>query len=236
MPALLEVTIQSTYFNQVCMNVFNYLWNGVGDPPPSLSTALIAAMGWTAWTTEDGYPTEGFAYYWQAVSNSAVTFNMVTCRNIYSTTDFYEWLFNLGGSSNSGSGTGEALSPAMAYGFKSSKARTDIKRGARRMVGASEQFVGAGGAVTAGGLAILDEMAMRFSEAFDAGDGNSFIPCIVQKKKVPVLDSEGNPTGRYKYIYYPESENPFDHVASPVTWQPVTTVRTQGSRQYGRGR
>jgi len=236
MATIFEVSIRSRYFQQECMNVFHYVWNGAGSDTVGASSALVAAMGWTGWTVENGYPADSFAEVWQAVSHTSVTFESVLVRNIYSNTDFYEWLFLLGGSSNSGLATGVAASPAFAFGFRSSKTRFDIKRGARRMVGVSETSMESGGAISPGTQTVLDIMALEFGEIFDAGEGNSFSPAIVKKNRVPVLDEEGDPTGRFKYVFYTDPAVQVENSAYPVTWQAQTTVRTQVSRQYGRGR
>lgn len=236
MSTIFEVTIKSRYFQQECLNVMHYLWNGEGSDTVGQASALVAAMGWTGWTIADNYPADSFAEAWQSISHTSVIFESVLARNIYSSTDFYEWLFLLGGSSNAGTAVGTAASPAFAYGFKSSKTRFDIKRGARRMVGVSETNMEAGGVLSAGAMTVLDDVAVKFGAIYDAGEGNTFSPAICKKNRVPVLDGEGEPTGRFKYVFFTDPAVQVANSAFPVTWQAVNTARTQTSRQYGRGR
>lgn len=236
MPTVMEVTVQGTYFNQQCLNVFNYVYDGVESDPGGLSLSLLSGMGWSEWNSTDSeYPASSMAAQWHAIASASYTFEIVTVRNVYSLYDFTEWLFPFGGASAVGQSGGEAMSPVSCYGFQSSKVRSDIKRGARRIVGVSELNVGSGGVLTPTGAAIANDLAVAFSLSLPAGLGN-FVPAIVKKKKEPVLNPDGTESGRFKYVYYPTPAEQIVNVAAPVTYRAVNTVRTQTSRQYGRGR
>jgi hypothetical protein len=64
----------------------------------------------------------------------------------------------------------------------------------------------------------------------DEGNTLSFQPCVVGREW-----REGN-TGKFAYRYYETESEQLENVATSVTWQPYSTVRTQVYRQYGRGR
>lgn len=236
MATIMEVTVQSTFKNQQCLNVFNYLFNGSGSDPGGLSDALLNGLGYPLWDdTLETYPAGSVAAAYRAISHQEVTFEIITVRNVYSRFDFTEYLFPFAGESAIGASGGESASPALAYGFRSSKVASDIKRGARRLVGVSETNMGSGGVFTPTALIALNSVATAFSAELPAFL-NEFQPCICKKEKVAVLNPDGTPTGRFKYEYYEDPEVQVDNTGAPVTWGAVNTVRTQTSRQYGRGR
>jgi hypothetical protein len=57
----------------------------------------------------------------------------------------------------------------------------------------------------------------------------TFTPVIVGKQQYTT------PSGNTAYRYYPTLTEQNLHLASNPVWEPYTTVRTQTSRQYGRG-
>lgn len=236
MPTIMEVTVQGRLFNQETMNVFNYHYDGVASDPGGLASLLLNGLGWPLWDVGSGsYPDTSVAEAWRLAVNGQFTFELITVRNVYSRTDFVEWLFPIAGAARTGAEGGEATSPALTYAFKSSKALADIKRGARRIAGASEPRIEAGGVISVAGLALLNELASTFSSALPAF-GDQFVSCICKKEKLPVLNPDGTPKGRFKYEYFTDIEEQLDNTAFPISWGAVSTIRTQTSRQYGRGR
>ena len=236
MPTIMEVTVQGRLFNQQTLNVFNYHYDGVASDPGGLSTILLNGLGWPLWDiVTSQYPDGSVAEAWRLAVNGQFTFEIITVRNVYSRTDFVEWLFPISGAARTGAEGGEATSPALTYALKSSKALADIKRGARRIAGASEPRIEAGGVLSVAGLSLLNELAGTFSSLLPAFD-NQFASCICKKEKVPVLNPDDTPSGRFKYEYFTDIEEQIDNTAYPVIWGAVPTIRTQTSRQYGRGR
>jgi len=229
MAELMEVTLFQTYFNQRCVNRWNYVASGT-PAAVTLSFALAKAFGLLSVTTT--LPPSTFGGQLQVLQNAAVTFNSVIARSVYIDDDFYDNPF-LAGTTGSASGSGDAMSPTSAYGFFSSRVKQSIGRGYKRFVGISEGQSDAGGVMSSGVLAVMELVAGYMNATLtydDEGNTLSFIPCVVQKEKYVVPDS-----GKNAYRYYADQAVQLVHTAQGVDWSPYQTVRTQVSRQYGRG-
>lgn len=236
MATIMEVTLQTRWLSQICLNVFNFLWDGVGASPGNLSTGLMAQLGWTSWSVEETtYTEDTFANHFQRLVSQNLVFELVTVKDVYSTTDFYEWTFPIPGTASQGAYIGTAEAPFIAFGYKSSKVRTDIKRGAKRFPGVSASQQTAGGTWAAGTLTLMANLATAMSLVLNGPAGSNFLSSVVKKEKVPVLVDE-EPTGRFKYEYYTDPAVQIANQMSPVVWDNVTTQRSQVSRQFGRGR
>jgi len=110
--------------------------------------------------------------------------------------------------------------------------RLDIDRGTKRFVGVPETAVLSGGVIGAAFYAELVQTAEAMSAILsynDEGNTVTFAPCIVHKEEYTT------PRGRKAYRYYPALSEQLSNIATGIVWQPYTTVRTQNSRQYGRG-
>jgi hypothetical protein len=120
----------------------------------------------------------------------------------------------------------------VSVGFRTNRVRSDIARGTKRVGGISEASVGDGGEITGGYLTNVIAAADTMSETLEYVDGANtltFIPVVVSKQEYTTT------SGRIAYRYYPTFAEQDDHIASGVTWEPYTQVRSQTSRQYGRG-
>jgi len=236
MPTIMEVALSCRWNNQITDNVFNFLWDGVGDSPGNLSVALMGQLGWSNWDVgEDSYPDGSFAQAFKQLVSVGLLFDIVTVRDVYSTTDFYEWTFPIPGNASQGSQSSGKASPTLAFGFKSSKTRTDIKRGAKRFPGVVLGQLSDGGTFTAPTLTYMAGLATAMSNVLTAPGSTNFLPAICKKDRVPVM-SGGEPTGTFKYVYFTDSTEQVANTAAPVVWDLVTTQRTQTSRQFNRGR
>lgn len=223
--AILEARVFQTFFNQQCVNTFHYQTNSV-PASVSLSLALTAAMGFVV-----GIPPSPAGLYgaWKTLVAEAVTFTEVEVKNVYDVTDFYVLPLS---SNNTGAAISTPLSPTMAYGLQSSRTRTDIRRGNRRLVGVVEGANQDGGVLGQGTIdniqAVASEMQADLSYV-DEGNPLTFSPIIVSKEKYVT------PNGTEAYRYYQTLAEQEAHVMSSVIWNAVPTIRTQTSRQYGRG-
>lgn len=232
--AIMEVVLQQSYYGQECINRFNYVSSGT-PAAVSLSFALTSALGaiWDLTAVPPAYPPTGLMRLIAATQVVAVTFDFISVRDMYSVTDFYETPFLnplVGGQA------GEGLSPALASGFRTNRTRSDIRRGSKRFVGAGETNVGAGGSFTPAGLVQLNALAAAMSATVtydDEGNTLSFAPVILGREKyVPdPLRPE-----RVAYRKYPTEAEQLQHMATSIIYDPYPQVRTQTSRQYGRGR
>lgn len=227
--AILEAVINQSYAGQLAVNRFHYVSSGT-PASVSLSFALLSAMGFipdppgattfTPYTLADAF---------ENVQNEGVRYLSSYARDLYSVTDFYEVPYP---QIITGDRSGEATSPVLAVGFYSSRVRTDIRRGMKRFVGVSETDVGANGLWAAGFEASLVYMADLLSATLtydDEGNTITFVPAILG------LQEYTTPSGKRAYRPYPTEATQLAHVAQGVTWSAYAQVRTQVSRQYGRG-
>lgn len=225
---LYELTMFGTFYNQQIINRFNYV--STGSPAAVLgSFALMSAFG--AIPNGAVYPANApFAKIMQYLS-SAFSVNTITARaaSDYDPVDFYERPFP---TPYVGLAGGDAMSPAVAYGYRTNRVRLDIDRGTKRFVGVPETAVLSGGVIGAAFFAELVQTAAAMSAVLtydDEGNTLTFSPCVVSK------DEYVTPRGKRAYRYYPTLAEQLEHVALGIQWQPYATVRTQTSRQYGRG-
>lgn len=236
MATIMEVTLQCRWLNQTTINVFNFLWDGIGASPGTLSAALMFQLGWSAWDNDDlEYPPGSFAFALQQLTSTGLQFELVTAKDVYSTTDFYEWLFPFVGGSAAGSQGTATAAPFLSFGFKSSKTRTDIKRGAKRFPGVVSGQLAAGGTWQSTTLTQMADLAGAMSAVLEGPAETNFFSTVCKKNRVPVM-SGGEPTGTFKYEYFTDPLVQIANSAFPVVWDNVTTQRSQTSRQFGRGR
>lgn len=222
-----EAILTTTYYNQVCINRFHYKSEGV---PASVlgSFALASAMGGVWVLPETAPPVDSVLGKVYALQNASVAWNSLVVNNIVDFADFYTRPFT---GLNAG-GSGEGLSPVMAFGFRSNRARRDIRRATKRFVGVGETGVGAGGIFTAGAITQLNETAVKMAEALiydDEGNTLTFTPIVIKREKY--VTSSGNDAYRI-----PANLTYLDANSVVISsWEPYTQARTQNSRQYGRG-
>lgn len=229
MAELMEITLNTSYFNQKCVNRWNYVASGT-PAAVTLSFALVSIMGFLPTTTDLANDTVGGSIQQLLVSN--VIFNSVIARAIYIDDDFYDSPF-LAATVGSNVGGGEGMSPLDAYGFFSSRVKQSIGRGYKRFPGIAEGSVGAGGIITGGTLTVMGLVAGFMSDTLvydDEGESLTFVPAIVQKEKYVVTES-----GKDAYRYYAAQATQLTHTAQGINWTPYENVRSQVSRQYGRG-
>jgi len=233
--ALLELTLQATYFNQEIINRWNYVSTGT-PASVTLSFALASAFGciYDTVAVPPGYPANTPFAAIRGIQMNSLAYDQVSVRDVYSDVDFYETPFLQAAAGLVGSG--EAMSPTSAAGYRTSRIRADIRRGTKRFAGLSEANVGPGGVFAAAALTAMALVATRMGEVLsynDEGNTITFTPVIVGKEKY--VPNPANPD-KFAYRYYPTLAEQEDHWAAGISWDYYTQVRTQTSRQYGRGR
>lgn len=225
---LLEVTVRQTLFEQICINRLHYV--GSGTPAAvTLSFALIDALGFIP--SVGVYPADRLFAQWRGNVSSALRFDSVDARAIYDDADFYERPFV---AATMGQMTGEATAPFLAYGFRTNRVLQSIGRGTRRLAGVVEAQVDAGGALASGMLTALQLVAEEMSDVQtydDEGNTLTFTPVVVQKER---YQSNEDPV-RFAYRYYASEAVQTAHTAFGVNWEVYPDVRSQVSRQKGRG-
>jgi len=227
--AILELLVTQRYYNQTSLNRYHYVQSGT-PAAVTPSFALASASGFLASLLTAGvFPSGTLAKYNQANVSNQVQFLAAYVRNLYSATDFYESPFP---TPPVGELSGEAMSPTQALGFYSNRVRTDVRRGFKRFVGVTEAFAVGGGVIEATPLAALAAWADVLSETLtydDEGNTLTFVPCVLG------LEEYTTSSGKRAYRPYATEISQLVHTAQGIAYSPYTTVRTQNSRQYGRG-
>jgi len=231
MSVLLELVLQSTYAQQSIINRFNYLATGTPDED-NAAAALVQAFGciWDTSAYPAGLPFADILL----LQNVDVVYQFASCRDVYSDLDFIEVPF-VNPAVGQDSTSDEATAPYVAYGLRTNRIRTDIRRGTKRFVGVTEDRVTPGGVLAAGSAAIWDDLSALMSDVLEYDDeGNilTFSPCVV--KKMEYVPNPDNPT-KTAYKYYPTLAAQLPNIAVGVTWEIYNTTRSQVSRQRGRG-
>lgn len=225
---LYEVVLEQRYYNQQVINRWNYL--GTGTPAAVTgSFALLSALGMIGLTTTLTSGTLGAAI--QGFQNNSVAFIQATCRAVYIDDDFYGAPF-ANNTVGVAAGIGDALSPVSAFGFRSNRVKQSIGRGYKRFVGMSEGDVENGGLLNSSAIFRADvaRVAMNGSVTYDdEGNTLSFSPCIAQKELYVT------PASNNAYKYYATELEQATHLAVGINWELYSQMRTQNTRQYGRG-
>ena len=225
---LYEVVLRGEYFSQRTINRWNYVSSGdEGTSQPSFE--LFDLMGWN--DVAGDFPNPSIAFYLQAIVASAFKFVAVQIKNIYEPTDFYEAFFV---DNPVGAGSGDANSPVLAYGFVSNQITLAIAKGHKRFAGVMENASETGGVVTSSVYGIMGDLAVSMSATLNnvsGGADQDFVPAVCQKERYL---SSSDPD-RYAYRYYATEATQIEHTAVGIAWSPVQTLRSQVSRQYGRG-
>jgi len=227
---LYEIVLEQSYYDQQVIN----RWNYVSTSTPSavtLSFGLVNAFGGIPDTVTHAFPTGSLMDLISKVQATTLLYVSIVAKAIYDPTDFYTTPFPTG--QHGLAATGEAMSPTAAWGMRSNQVRTDIKSGQKRLCGCTEGSVNPGGVVEPGMLGLLQNIANAMSTSItydDEGAELVYVPCVVKKEPYTT------PSGKTAYRYYPTlAEQVPSHIAQNPIWSPKTTIRTQTSRQYGRG-
>jgi len=226
--ALYEVVLNLQYLEQQFVNRWNYTSQGTPVGVTG-SFALIQALGFFTTGTPPDFPDGTLGQAIQALLNEQTIFVQAIARNVYDPLDFYDSPFVAG---VVGGVAGVGMSPVNAIGITSTRVRTDIRRGQKRFGGVPATFVANGGQLTSGALVTAGTVADLMGtspEYTDGGNALTFVPTIVSKERIVV---PGDPV---KYQYYDTLTEQLAHAAQGIQWDPKATIRTQGSRQYGRG-
>jgi len=226
--ALYEITMFGAYFGQQTVNRWNYFH--AGEVSGALgSMALLTAFGGVP--TAGVYPATGIFRSIMEQLSSAFTVTSLVCRRPvdYAPSDFTENPFP---TPYAGAASAEGMSPTVAYGFKTNRVRLDIARGTKRFPGVVESATSAGGVIIAPVMTLLTDIAAKMSATLVYSSGGveaTFSPCVVKKEDYVT------PAGKRAYKYMDSEAAQEAQIANNVAWQVYPQVRTQTSRQYGRG-
>lgn len=225
--AVYVATLRGTYASQQIINRFAYV-STVEPTGVNGSNMLAKYLGVPAVSllfAEDTVLGEV-----QDLSNSQYTFDELEVVNLYDDADFYVAPFPSGVVGADSEGT--PCTPFIAYGLRSNRITRAIRRGTKRIVGVVEENMAAGGFLEAPALLLLQDLADAMSAVLNPDNTDSegtYVPSVLHYK--PDTSPAGNPTS----APWPTEAEQLANAAIGVTWEPYTTVRSQTSRQYGRG-
>jgi len=231
--ALMEATLVQNYGDQECVNRFYYQSSGT---PAAASLSFLLTRGMGAIAVAGVYPSTKLMRKIADIQATTVSFVLLTCKNMYSVTDFYSLPFIeplaglVGGNSNA---------PNVATGYRTNRVRSDIRRGTKRFTGVAESNVTSEGMLdstfaTVAGAALATAMSAVITET-DEGNTITFTPVVLGKQRYNPDTGLPSDTGR-AYRPYPTESEQLDHVASGILWDIYADTRTQTSRTRGRGR
>lgn len=223
---LYEVLLRQSYFGRNVLNRWHY--NGSGTPAAvSLSFALTSAFGGILPALSSDFINDTIMGELQDVQSEATVFVELQVKALYDVVDFYTVPYAPDISATQG---GTPMSPFNAYAFQTNRVRTDIRRGNKRIVGVSEQYVGDAGIIEAGMPALLNNLADLMSDTLeydDEGNTLSFQPAVLSfEKHAPDADHDED-----WYAPYPTNAEQLDHTALGVSWTLKPYVTTQNSRK-----
>lgn len=223
---LYELLLRQTFSGQQVINRFHYQMSGT-PAAVSGSFALTSAFGLIpdAGVYDDTRP----FYHFKGAQSSSVNHVESQCVALYDDFDFYTRPFV---PPLAGALTGEALPPFVAWGLQTNRVTLAVRRGSKRIAGVTEDQTGGAGQVAAGMLAALSILANLLSATLtydDEGNTLSFVPVVLSYERF--VDAEGKVT----YKPYATLSEQVAHAAIGVTWSAMPQVRSQVSRQYGRG-
>jgi len=226
---LYEITLEQLYAGQQCINRWNYQ---SGAAPEGVSGAFkaLVGMGFAPDTDIEPFGPDTIAGKLQVIQSGGVTFVQAIARNLYSVTDFYTYAFP---PATNGEGAGEGMSPTMAYGFTSDRTRSDIRRAQKRFVGVTESTTDSGGIFSSAALPVIQDVGDAMGDINIVPSGitaMTFTPYVFGREKY-------HPPGKttWAYRYYETEAEQLEHIAVITAFNAKTSVRTQTSRQYGRG-
>lgn len=217
-----EITLNQSYFGQRCVNRWNYITPSTGG---GVESAVQLANLFGADNASAIPVASTILAGLRAIQAGGVGTDSVFVRAVYDTTDFYEVLYP---TPYMGTATGEGQSPVLSYAARTSREDLAIRRGYKRFVGVTEGTIGPGGVLTAPTLTALDTVCTRMEEILSVG-ASDFIPAILKK------EAYTTPSGRTAYRYFDTEDEQRANLYTIGNWSGYTTVRTQISRQYGRG-
>lgn len=191
----------------------------------STSAELLTLMGWVPTGTPRVFPDGTIARAVQIMTSDDLEFLEVEVAELYTPTDFYVAAFS---PAVHGAEAPGIASITDAFGLFSGRVRTDIKRGFKRIPGVPSDAYAGGSLWSSAYLAFLTDLAAKMSVQLE-GATATYNPAVFQ------FEEYTTPRGNKAYRKYADPAVQAEHVAYPLVWSGYDTVRTQVSRQIGRG-
>lgn len=226
--AVYVATLRETFVGQECINRFGYV-STVEPTGITGSFGLAKHMG--AFDLTDGAFADGtLLRAIQLIQGADVQFNELQVMNLYDPADFttVPWPTGVVGAD----AESPYMSPFVSVGLHSNRVTRAIRQGTRRFTGVPVVQVGEEGALVPTYLALVQDVADEMSSVLNPLNAFSegvYTPSVLSYK------SYTTPKGNKAYKPWPTEAEQLGHAALGVTWSPYPQVRSQVSRQYGRG-
>src|SRR5262249_36991525 len=117
------------------------------------------------------------------IQNPGVDYQSAAARDLYSNVDFAEAPFTVA-ALGLRSGQGDDMVPFIAWGTRTNRVRSDIRRGTKRFAGVSENDVNTNGVAVAGAetvLTALDNFLAAVMNYTAGGNNLTFTPAVFGK-------------------------------------------------------
>lgn len=226
---LYEALFRQEFAGQQILNRFHYV--SAGTPASvSGSFALAYALGAIPDGTPPTFPEDTVFWNLRDCQSNTLVHTELEVKALYDDVDFYIRPFLAG---TNGFIVEAGASPFLAIGITSTRVTQAIRRGQKRVAGITEGLMQANGDLTSDALTRATALADVMSENLsydDEGNTLTFQPCVLS------FEEYTTPSGRKAYKKYATLSAQLDHAAVGIFWTPKTTVRSQTSRQYGRGK
>lgn len=224
-----EVTLEQQFAGQQIVNRWNYISTEIPSGQLGALLALVG-MGFMPLGAIEPFGPETLAGQLQARQAVAVHWVQAVGKNIHDPTDYYAYAFPA--NTTSSNGGSEATSPVIAVGYATNRSRADIRRGQKRFAGVTEGDTGDVGFLNSGALTAWQAIGDTMADVnlVPIGEGSvTFTPYVFGRKKT--VDTEG----KISYPYWPTDAEQLAHAMLITQWTLKPQIRTQGTRQYGRG-
>lgn len=218
--ALYETTIRQTFGGQDCLAVLHhYASDALGESPSAFE--LLSLLGGVPVGTPLLWPEDTFMFELQQMQHEGAETNEIQVSNLYDAFDFY-----LAGYSPAiaGNQTGTAESPFVAFALRSTRVRTDIRRGSKRFVGVNESAAGELGVLESTYQTYLTAVADALSAPL-VGSSATYQTAVLHYEMYTA------PPAKPAYRPYSTEVAQVANSAVGVVWNIVNHVTTQNSRK-----
>jgi hypothetical protein len=223
---LYEMTLVGSMLGVEIVNRWNYSGD-ISAAPSGGAFGLLSAMGFVP--VAGVFPATTLAAALAAATSNGLEWRQALCKAIYTPADFIDLPFV---PVAAGTQSGDVEAAFVSLGVRSNRVRTDISRGYKRFGGVNESLVNSFGQLTGSAVTLLQAIADKMTSVLTFTEGaftNTYTPVVVKKLKYTT------PSGKFAYKYNPDEAAQMLNLASGITWEGYSTVRSQVSRQFGHG-
>lgn len=226
MSGIYEVTLRQRLAGQQVINRFAYVQTDDLATPTSFE--LLSLMGFIPAGDPPAYPEDTLFEAIRGIQSEGVSYLEVEARELYTDTDFYVAPFI---AATTGLIELPSTSPVLAFGLFSDRLKLSVRRGFKRFAGVTEEGIAAEGVLESTMLGFVSAVGEKMGEPLSAGVGvgGQYSPAVLS------FEEYETPSGKKARRPYATEAEQRTHAAWPVSWFAYDRVRSQTSRQVGRG-